>query len=164
MHENSINLMESFIKGYLKPTKKYDILDVGSYNINGSYKLLFSGHSDWEYKGLDIRTGPNVNLVAKTPYDWKLGKKKYDVIISGQCLEHTEAPWLWIKEMVKYLKKDGLVCIIAPWAWNIHNHPIDCWRVLPDGMRYLLGDWAGLEVLECFTLGNDCIGIARKRK
>lgn len=22
-------------------------------------------------------------------------------------------------------------------AWTYHPHPLDCWRVMPDGMRYL---------------------------
>jgi len=56
----------------------------------------------------------------------------------------------------------GIVCIIAPWQWRYHRYPIDCWRILPDGMEFLLKDVCNFDILEIFLKESDCVGIARK--
>ena len=54
--------------------------------------------------------------------------------------------WLWIKELTRVCKVGGLVITINPVSWPYHEHPIDCWRAFPEGMRALYED-ASLEVL-----------------
>ena len=53
MHQSSLNEMNKFFKKYIYETYKPTdtILDVGSVNINGSYKQLLP--IEWSYKGLD---------------------------------------------------------------------------------------------------------------
>ena len=148
MHKNSYEIMKRFVKRYLDPNKKLKILDVGSYDVNGSYKDLFN-NPNWEYTGLDIEKGPNVDIVEKGLYNFGLDKESYDVIISGNCLEHVQAPWLWIKEIEKIIKKKGLICIIVPYNIAIHRFPLDCWRILPDGMKYLLEKHCNFKIIEC---------------
>ncbi|MBT4870430.1 MAG: methyltransferase domain-containing protein [Candidatus Diapherotrites archaeon] len=111
MHENSMKLMRNFVNNNLDKSKKLSILDVGSYDINGSYKELFDW--PWDYTGLDLEAGKNVDFVAKSLYDWGLDKK-FDVVISGQTLEHVKDTHKWILEVKKHVKKNGLICIIAP--------------------------------------------------
>ncbi|MFA7044577.1 MAG: hypothetical protein WC186_09550, partial [Bacteroidales bacterium] len=45
-------------------------------------------------------------------------------------------------------KKGGLVCIITPFSVPEHRYPIDCWRILPDGYRYLLEKESDFTILE----------------
>ena len=83
MHESSINRMKWFIKTYLQDNREYNILDVGSYNVNGSYKHLFNDKCCF-YTGLDMEAGPNVDIVPKQTYKWReIENDKYDVVISG---------------------------------------------------------------------------------
>lgn len=138
--------MEYFVKKYLDKNKVYTILDIGSYNVSGSYKNLFI-NKNWKYSGLDIVPGPNVDIVAKSPYDFGLDQK-FDIIISGNCLEHVEAPWLWIKEVERIIKPDGYLCIVTPFNIGEHRFPVDCYRILPDGFRYLLCTHCNFEMLE----------------
>jgi SAM-dependent methyltransferase len=147
MHGESYNVMKSLIQNYLNKSDKISILDVGSYDLNGSYRDIFDNPS-WDYKGLDLEDGPNVDIVTEELYSWPLSDESFDVVISGQCLEHTEAPWRWIKEVARVCKTGGKVFIIAPWGWPEHRHPVDCWRIFPDGMKYLLND-AGFDVVYC---------------
>lgn len=42
-----------------------------------------------------------------------------------------------------------------------HRCPIDCWRVYPDGMRWILEKICGWQVLSAYIKGNDCIGFAK---
>jgi hypothetical protein len=86
---------------------------------------------------------------------------QFDVVISGQCLEHVAMPWLWIKDLAAIAKPGALIWITAPNTWEYHAYPIDCWRVWPDGMRALFR-YAGLECLDFFTTGNDTVGIGKQ--
>jgi SAM-dependent methyltransferase len=153
--------MKHFIDDYIKDVDQ-KIIDIGSLNVNGTYKPLFT-NPKWKYVGLDICNGPNVDITAKDPQKWPVDDDSFDVVISGQCLEHVTAPWIWIKEIERICKPNGLLAIIAPWQWNIHRHPVDCWRILPDGMNYLLSVWCSFDVLKSGASGNDCYGFAKKR-
>lgn len=160
MHPNSIRLMRSFLDRY-GPVPG-SVLDVGSGDVNGTYRPLFGG---WSYWGVDIAPGPNVDQVVAES-GWSLGRS-FDLVISGQCLEHCARPWELAKIMGHHLKPGGLICLIAPFAWKEHRHPLDCWRIGRDGMAVLLLD-AGCSILEV-SLSDageswhiDCVGIGRK--
>jgi SAM-dependent methyltransferase len=146
MHKESLEIMNYFIQNYLDKDQKIDILDVGSYNVNGSYRDLFT-NNNWKYTGLDIIAGPNVDVVSLSNYDFGINQL-FDVVVSGNCLEHVEAPWLWAKEIEKVTKKGGLICIITPFSLGEHRYPVDCWRILPDGYKFLFEKETNFKVLE----------------
>jgi 2-polyprenyl-3-methyl-5-hydroxy-6-metoxy-1,4-benzoquinol methylase len=128
--------------------REIHVLDVGSTNIGGSYRDLF-GFPGSKYVGVDIQPGANVDIVLSDPYDWtNLRDEAYDVVISGQALEHIEFPWLVLEQIARKLKVGGLGCLIAPSRGPEHRYPVDCYRYYPDGMR-ALAKWARLTVLEC---------------
>lgn len=165
MHESSLFQCKEFIVNYLLDFEELMIADVGSYDVNGTYRdLFFIGGSHWGYVGLDIQPGPNVDIVIPSGEndEWfPMYKRMFDVVISGQCLEHVPKPWKWIKQIASITKPGGLVWITAPHTWGFHEYPKDCWRVWPDGLRALF-DEAGLEVIEAFTFHNDTVCIGRK--
>lgn len=122
------------------------VLDVGSYDVNGSYKCLFDPLR-FQYTGLDMAPGPNVDLVPKTPYRWReLNDNAFDVVISGQALEHVEFFWLVVAEMVRVTRQGGLICIVVPRGFDEHRYPVDCYRFLADGM-VAIARYVNLEVL-----------------
>lgn len=158
MHENSMKLMRSLLEKYAGDRFEIEelVLDVGSRDVNGSYRELMP--KAWSYTGADIRPGKNVDVVV-TPGNW-IGPDAYSIVISGQTIEHVENPFDFVYDISSVLLPDGLVIIIAPWKWEIHRYPEDCWRILPDGMRHLL-EYAELEVLEVGISENDCFGVGR---
>lgn len=172
MHPTSYALVNTFAEHFLDAKQHLRIIDIGSYDVNGSFKPIFS-KPNWEYKGLDMAPGPNVDIVAPA-MPWPLADNSYDVVVSGQCLEHVEAPWIWIKEIERICKPGGFIMVIAPWQYPIHRFPVDCWRILPDGMSYLLSKWCHCELLGVGTVDanvtsekgssavGDCYGLARK--
>jgi SAM-dependent methyltransferase len=148
-----------YLKFFPEGTK---VLDVGSMDVGGgNYRILFEDR--FTYTGLDIAEGKNVDIVSEDPYSWPVQDGAFDVVVSGQCLEHIEAPWLWMKEINRVCKKGGIAIIIAPWSWRIHRYPLDCWRILPDGMSFLLSEVGSFDVLKCDTNRHDCFGVGRKR-
>jgi hypothetical protein len=59
------------------------VLDIGSLDINGNNRFLFE---KYEYTGVDVGEGPNVDVVCKG-HEYK-PDKKFDVVISSECFEH----------------------------------------------------------------------------
>jgi len=163
MHDNSFNLMKFFVGKYINKNKNINILDVGSLDINGTYKPLFENNS-WKYIGLDLIEGKNVDIVSENLYRYPFEDESFDVVVSGNCLEHVKDIFLWVKECGRLLKNNGFLCIISPNSIHYHPEPIDCWRVRVDGMRYLLSDVCGLDLLYVCEHGMDTIGIAKKQK
>jgi SAM-dependent methyltransferase len=164
MHKTSMDAMEHFVNTYVRvlSIEKPVVLDVGSMCLDNhdTYRKFFN--LPWQYHGLDLKAGNNVDIVADDLYHWPILDDTYDVVISGQCLEHVEDLYAWIREVARVLKPNGIVCIIAPVQWMTHRYPVDCWRILPDGMVFLLGKIAGLTVISCREAYTDCIGIAKK--
>ncbi len=139
------------------------VLDVGSVNINGTFRSLVEGLG-FEYTGLDIAPGRNVDIVAENPYKYPITDEEYDVVLSGSTMEHVEAIWDWIPELVRVTKRGGYIIITTHTSWVYHPYPVDCWRIMPDGMRYLL-ERSGLEVVEITMFNkNDISAMARKNK
>lgn len=164
MHESSMVEMKKFVDHYLYERESLRILDLGSldWDRGGNYRKLFEGKGD--YIGADIKGGPNVDTVLENPYTFNFPSGSFDVVVSGQCLEHVEDLHSWIKEAARVLKPKGIMCLIVPTSWPEHRLPVDCWRILPDGMRFLLEKIAGLEVVDIYVnraLG-DCVGVAQK--
>lgn len=153
MHKGSMLRMEWFVENYIKGIdKNIRILDVGSYDVNGSYHQLFDGMTNIEYIGLDMEKGPNVNYVPEDPYNWsELEDGSFDFVISGNAFEHIEYPWLTIGEIYKKISKEGFACIIAPNSIGEHRYPVDCYRYFSDGFS-ALAKWAG------FTVVNVTVG------
>ena len=90
MHESSILRMQWFEQNFAANIKKPNIsvLDVGSYDVNGTYKPIFN-NVKYNYTGLDMEAGPNVDIVLETPYNWEsIPNDSYDIVISGQAFEH----------------------------------------------------------------------------
>ena len=148
--------MTAFRRDYLEPRRAEPlvILDLGSQDINGSYRPLFA-LPPWRYVGVDLMAGPNVDVVLSDPYDWReLAPESADVILAGQTFEHTEFFWETMRQLARTLKIDGICCIIVPSSGPEHRFPVDCWRMYPDGLR-AVARYAGLETVEAHTQWED---------
>jgi SAM-dependent methyltransferase len=164
MHYESYAEALRLVATYLDPAVPLRVLDVGSYDVNGSYHALFEQPA-WRYEGADMKAGPNVDHVLEDPYHWTLPDESYDVVVSGQAFEHIQFFWLTWREMVRVLKPGGLIFLLAPSKGVEHRHPVDCWRFYRDGFR-ALAELEHLTVLECETNWDwpwgDTVGVFRK--
>ena len=135
MDVSSMLRIKYFVDTYLvSDGSPVSVLDIGSYDVNGSYKRYFNA-SHFKYTGLDMVNGPNVDIVPKNVYKWKeIADNSYDVVISGQVLEHAEFFWVTVAEMVRVLRPEGLLCIVVPRGFVRHRYPVDCYRFDADGM------------------------------
>lgn len=156
MHKTSVRLMAMFRNNYLADMKGCTVLDIGSRSSDESeftYRQLFE--PDYVYTGMDIVPGLNVDKVGYESIEGEV----YDVVISGQVMEHVKHPWDWLKMLKNYYRT--YICIIAPHHWREHRHPYDTYRYFPDGMRDLF-EYAGIREVYIARGKNDTIGIGGK--
>lgn len=153
MHGSSLCRMRWFVENYLQDVAavKRKVLDVGSCEVaGGSYKQFFPSEQ-FEYFGLDMAQGPNVDIVPANVYHWReIDSDSYDVVISGQAFEHVEFFWLTAAEMARALKPGGLLCLIAPRGFERHRYPVDCYRFDSDGL-IAIARWCNLQLLHAST-------------
>lgn len=136
MHPTSLENMRKCWDRYVRGTdleaqEKLIVLDVGGADVNGSYRDIFDS-PNVEYRAADLMEGPGVSVVMEDPYKIPLADGSVDLVISGQMLEHCEFFWLSFGEMMRVLKPDGYLFLIAPSSGGIHRHPVDCYRFHPD--------------------------------
>lgn len=124
------------------------VLDVGGADVNGGYRPIFEGEGVL-YSTADLEPGQGVDIVLEDPYVIPAADGTYDIVLSGQMLEHCEFFWLSFAEMMRVLKPDGFLFLIAPSAGPIHNYPVDCYRFYPDAYR-ALAKHAGCHLVECW--------------
>lgn len=141
--------MQRLVSTHLDRAQALRVIDIGSYDVNGSYRTLFDAPG-WQYTGIDLEAGPGVDVVLTSPYRLPFGDASVDLVISGQAFEHVEFFWMTWLEMVRVLKPGGRIFLIAPSRGPEHRYPQDCWRFYPDGYR-ALAKFGRCELVEVST-------------
>lgn len=128
--------------------RKLRVLDVGAYDVNGSYRALFDP-ATVSYVGADLEAGPgvDVHLTAHDRLPFEDGE--FDVVLSGQMLEHGSFFWESFREMARVVSPTGCLVVIAPSSGPIHRYPVDCYRFYPDAYQ-ALADWSGMQLVDVF--------------
>lgn len=104
------------------------VLEVGSLNVNGSVRPLFTG----PYHGIDKQEGNGVDSImdAERLTYWD---NSFDVVLSTEMLEHVERPWRVLEEMERVCKPEGHLLVTCRGydergAFPVHGYPDDIWR------------------------------------
>lgn len=140
MHPSQRAHINLCIQTYLRKDRHYDVVDFGSFNATGgglawTHRGQLDGY-DVTYTGVDVRPGPNVDLVMKQPYRVPLKSNVADLIITGSTFEHIPFFWTSFLELCRVLRPEGLIFFTAPSRGNVH-FALDPWRFYPDAMRSL---------------------------
>ncbi len=108
-------------------------LDIGSMNLNGCVRELFT-----DYTGLDMRSGPNVDIVANS-HEIPFPNKHFVNVLNLETMEHDNKFWETAREMYRVCAPGGHVVITVPGVgFPKHEHPSDYWRFLPEGIMSLM--------------------------
>lgn len=116
------------------------VLEVGSYDVNGSVRSLFGG----PYLGVDFRDGPGVDRVVE-PGVLPFVDASFAVVVSTEALEHDPRPWRTVAEMARVCR-GHLLLTTRGFGFAQHDFPGDYWRFSESAVRVLVED-AGLRVL-----------------
>lgn len=142
MHTNSRLLFEKYAKSYFR--SGVSVLEVGPGSMPSEYQTCVAD-SSITWHTLDMKEDAGLTYCSKSEYEFPVQSDRYDIVLSGQVIEHVRKIWVWIREVARVCKPNGLVITINPVSWPFHEAPVDCWRIFPDGMKALY-DHASLNV------------------
>jgi len=115
------NIIQNFkLKDVTRPLKKIDILDIGCGGGLLSEPMQRLGANvtgiDASIKNIKIaklhakKNNLNINYIFSSPEKLKI-KKKFDVILNMEIIEHVEDVQFFLKSCSKLLKKNGLMFV-----------------------------------------------------
>jgi SAM-dependent methyltransferase len=155
MHLNSVLLFRQHLLPLF--SEGADVLELGPDSDPSTYRREVTTSVTWSTADLASEvdaqggrvwgsgTGHELTYRMTSEYEIAAPDGRFDIVVSGQVIEHVRQPWIWVKELARVCKPGGLVLTVNPVSWPYHEAPIDCWRIYPDGMRALCED-AGLTV------------------
>lgn len=129
----------------LLPKKLGRILEVGSLNINGSSREVYTDCEN--YVGIDMRSGKDVDIVINGHEIASMfGESSFDIVICMDTLEHDDKFWETMENINMIIKPGGfLVFSIPDFNFPYHPHPEDYWRMSEQAVRKVIFD--GYEIL-----------------
>jgi len=125
------------------------VIEVGSYDVNGSLRYIVELLGPAEYIGVDIMKGPGVDIICPAEnLVERFGKESFDVVISTCVLEHVRRWKESVSNLKNICKPDGIILIIAPSHWTFHEFPYDFWRYKKKDMENIFSDFDILAIEE----------------
>ncbi|HMJ09882.1 MAG TPA: class I SAM-dependent methyltransferase [Polyangiaceae bacterium] len=133
------------------------LIDVGC--GHKPYVDIFTPYVD-EYIGVEredtfAHTNAQVQGEADVIYDGErlpFPDASFDTALNVQVLEHTPAPLELLTEIARVLKPGGLLILMAPFSFRLHEEPHDYFRYSPYGLRHLC-ERAGLDMCSVEPMG-----------
>lgn len=108
-HYNQLKFVELSSRFFGWNNNALKVLEVGSYDVNGSIRKFFSKA---HYCGLDLVNGPGVDIV----YDGEqlnFDESSFDIAISCEVFEHNPYWKITLEEMYRVVKPSGYIVITA---------------------------------------------------
>ncbi|NBW14575.1 MAG: methyltransferase domain-containing protein, partial [Caulobacteraceae bacterium] len=104
-HKEQRDYFETVQKRFPETFVNKKVLDIGSYDLNGTNSYLFKNST---VLGLDIEEGPGVDIVCEAQkYD--APDESFDVIVSSECWEHNPYYKESLQNAVRMLKSGGFM-------------------------------------------------------
>jgi SAM-dependent methyltransferase len=143
VHLNSRLLFEKYALDQFRSGLR--VLEIGPDGFPSTYQTVV-GESSIAWDTVDLREDSRLTFAAASEYSFPIPDDTYDIVLSGQVIEHVRRIWAWMPEVARVCKVGGVVITINPVSWPYHASPFDCWRIYPEGMKALYED-AGLDVV-----------------
>ena len=91
------------------------VIDVGGlYDVpHKSYLRLYEDHPGIQWTVADIVAHPSVDMVMPGPYTLPFPDDHFDLVVSGQMLEHCRNPFRSVAEMRRVVRPGCMIIIIA---------------------------------------------------
>lgn len=123
------------------------VLELGSRNVTGvRHRSHLASHVD--LVGVDVHAGQDVDVVADAHrLSAQFPAESFDAVFAISVFEHLAMPWKVVLEIGRVLKPGGLLLIATHPAWPPHELPWDFWRFSSEGLRVLLNEKTGFEVV-----------------
>jgi SAM-dependent methyltransferase len=134
-----------------------DVLEIGSYNVNGTPRDVFIPFAPKQYLGIDQGAGPGVDrVIDASNLVQELGSDKFDVVLSTEMLEHAQDWRKAVSNMKAVTKPGGLLYVTTRGpGFPFHGFPHDYWRYTVADFRRIFMD---MEILDLMP-DPECPGV-----
>ena len=89
-----------------------------------------------QYYGTDLSPGPGVDFVADFEHSDQMAifdtATPFGSVLILNVLEHTFDPIRVLDNAAILLRSGGVLVVLTPSVWPLHNYPMDAWRILPN--------------------------------
>jgi len=141
------------------------ICEVGSYNVNGSFRDIVESFKPFEYIGIDIEAGPGVDIICSADnLVKKFDEDRFDMVITTCVFEHIRNWKISISNIKRVTKPGGIILFVVPSRWQLHSYPYDFWRYSKDDIKNIFTDCKILKIEERRTDANHCCVFAKIKK
>jgi len=125
-----------FLRGVLRSSEaEGPVLEVGSrYRPEGGNAHDLCRDLGLEWSGADIEPGPGVDLVLDILDDEQVGsvERRWPTVLVANLLEHVYNPIQALDNCLRLVRPSGLLVVVGPAIWQLHDFPADFWRPMPD--------------------------------
>ncbi|MFC1790348.1 class I SAM-dependent methyltransferase [Patescibacteria group bacterium] len=118
------------------------VLEVGSFNVNGSLRKFFQSNHPASYLGIDLVKGPGVDLVCPVEkIVSEFGQESFDLIIATELLEHIRDWRLVINNLKSVCRSGGIILLTTrSIGFPYHGYPKDFWRYQKEDLKTIFAD------------------------
>jgi len=142
------------------------VLEVGSYNINGTIRDVIEPMGPMEYTGVDIRQGPCVDeLCDVCELVQKYGEESFDFVVTCSTLSHVRDWRQAISNLKCVCKRGGIIFITTSARWQYRtygNNYRDYWRYTKADLATIFSDFK-IEALHTDSPGRSLVYLVARK-
>ena len=103
----------------------------------------------WDYKGSDVLSGPNVDIVADAhKLSSVIPARSIDAVMSISAFEHLAMPWKVAIELNRIMANGAIGCVQTHQMFPLHDQPWDFWRISADAWPALFNRVTGFRIIK----------------
>jgi len=144
MHHNSYKWLSDLSKQYPRNFKGARVLEIGSYDFNGTIRDFFS---DCDYIGVDALKGPGVDIVALGE-ETEFEKESFDTLAVFSVFEHDSNWRKTLSHNLQWVKPNGMI-FVSFGAEGNPRHRMN-WKLVPHQEFLDYCSEIGLEIVDAF--------------
>lgn len=131
------------IKDALYKYAKGSLLDLGC--GNKPYEDFYKPKTDKNIGCDIIQSDRNKVDIICLATDLPFENNHFDTVLCSQVMEHVYDYKIMINEIYRVLKKDGIIILTVPFAWELHEEPHDYCRFTKHSLKKIFED-AGFRI------------------
>jgi len=115
-----------------------------------------------EYIGLEIESTIHKDYTRADVFykgdKFPFSDEEFDSVVTNQVLEHIFEPYIFLSEINRILKKEGVLLLTVPFSWDEHEQPFDYARYSSFGVKHLLSK-NGFEIISNIKSADNITAI-----